>query len=69
MRMFRTFTGMNLVRRSLGLNGCGVKPRNRRVGGSATPWTASQSALARWRLTSLISALSAAGSAISASFA
>ena len=30
MRMCRTFTGMCLVRRSLGPNGCGVKQRNRR---------------------------------------
>jgi hypothetical protein len=32
MRMCRTFTGMCLVRRSLGPNGCGVKQRNRRFG-------------------------------------
>jgi hypothetical protein len=36
MRMFRAFTGMNLVRRSLGPNGCGVKPRNGPVCGSDT---------------------------------
>jgi hypothetical protein len=36
MRIFRTFTGMNLVRRSLGPNGCGVKPRNRLLWGFAT---------------------------------
>ena len=36
MRMFRTFTGMDLVRRSLGPNGCGVKPRNQLVYASST---------------------------------